>query len=72
MTLTVKNRFFPGDRVEVLTPGGVHPLTIQEIRDAETGEKMESAAVAGKQVRVPCSFQAEAGDFVRGINRNHL
>ena len=72
MTLTVKNRFFPGDRVEVLTPGGVHPLTIQEIRDAETWENMESAAVAGKQVRVPCSFQAEAGDFVRGINRNHL
>ena len=72
MTLAVKNRFFPGDRVEVLTPGGVYPLIIQEIRDAETGENMESATVAGKQVRVPCSFQAEAGDFVRGINRNHL
>ncbi len=71
LTLTVKNRFFPGDDVEVLMPGGFRPLRVREIRDAETGEPLPSAAVAGRRVRVPCDFSAEPGDFVRGVNRNH-
>ena len=72
LTVTVKNRFFPGDRVEVLTPDGVRPLTVREIRDAETGEILSAASPAGRRVRVPCGFSAGAGDFVRGVNRNHL
>ena len=72
LTVTVKNRFFPGDRVEVLTPDGVRPLTVPEIRDAETGEILSAASPAGRRVRVPCGFSAGAGDFVRGVNRNHL
>ena len=72
LTVTVKNRFFPGDRVEVLTPDGVRPLTVREIRDAETGEILSAASPAGRRVRIPCGFSAGAGDFVRGVNRNHL
>ena len=71
LTLLVKNRFFAGDQAEVLTPWGVRPLTVLEIRDAETGETLPSIGIAGRRVRVPCPFQAEPGDFVRGINRNH-
>ena len=70
-TLTVKNRFFPGDGVEALTPRGVFPLTVREIRDAETGEAIPCASVAGRRVRVPCDLPLEAGDFIRGVNRNH-
>jgi hypothetical protein len=72
LTMTVKNRFFPGDRVEVLTPDGVRTLTVREIRDAETGEILPAASPAGRRVSVPCGFSAGAGDFVRGVNRNHL
>ena len=44
---------------------------IREIRDAESGEAMTSVSVAGRRVRIPCGLPLEAGDFIRGINRNH-
>ena len=71
VTLTVKNRFFTGDEVEALTPRGVFPIKVREIRDAETGEAMNSVSVAGRRVRIPCGLPLEVGDFIRGINRNH-
>ena len=71
LTLLVKNRFFTGDTVEIVMPGGCQELLIREIRDAGTDEPMDVVSVPGRQVRVPCPFPAQEGDFVRGINRNH-
>ncbi len=71
VTLIVKNRFFTGDEVEALTSRGVFPIKVREIRDAETGEALTSVSVAGRRVRIPCGLPLEAGDFIRGINRNH-
>ena len=71
VTLIVKNRFFTGDEVEALTPRGVFPIKVLEIRDADTGEALTSVSGAGRRVRIPCGLPLEAGDFIRGINRNH-
>ena len=72
LRLTVKNRFYVGDTLEVLMPGGYRPLTVSEITDMETGERVGTVSVAGKRVAVPCPFKAEQGDYVRGPNRNHI
>ena len=71
LTLSVRNRFFEGDRTEILSPRGVRELVIAQILDAQTGEALPSVSVAGQRVRVPCPFPAQAGDFMRGVNRNH-
>ena len=72
LRLAVRNRFFIGDDAELLTPRGCIPLRIGRIVDEETGETLPSVSVAGQRVRVPCPHPAEAGDFLRGPNRNHL
>ena len=71
LTLRVKNRFYVGDVLEIVRPGGFDRLPITEIRDAETGELLRTVSVAGHRVTVPCASLAEPGDFVRGPNRNH-
>ena len=70
--LTLKNRFFVGDTLEALTPGGSRPFTVREIIDGATRESLRTVSVAGQKLLVPCPFPVEAGDFVRGPNRNHL
>ena len=72
LTLQVKNRFYVGDTLEVLTPAGVRLLPVTAITDELTGEALSTVSVAGQAVRVPCDFTAEPGDYVRGPNRNHL
>ena len=72
LTLRVKNRFFVGDALEVLTPEGVRSLPVASITDADTGEALNTVSIAGQRVVVPCGFRAAAGDYVRGPNRNHL
>ncbi len=71
LLLRVKNRFYVGDTLEVLTPAGVRLLPVTAITDELTGEALSTVSVAGQAVRVPCGFTAEPGDYVRGPNRNH-
>ncbi len=71
LILQVKNRFYVGDQLEVLQPGGFHKLNVDKITDAETGESLQTVSIAGQVVLVPCDFSAEPGDYVRGPNRNH-
>ena len=63
--IEVKNRFAACDRLEVLTPAGVHPLPVSRILREDTGEEIPVVTVAGTRVLVPESFAAGAGDFVR-------
>ncbi len=67
----LKNRFYVGDRLEALTPSGPHPFTVSSICLDQTGEAVETASVAGTLLRVPFPFHVEAGDILRGPNRNH-
>ena len=70
MQVAVKNRFHVGDTLELLSPKGVRPFTVQKILD-EAGSVLDFVSVAGRRVLIPVDFAAEPGDFLRGPNRNH-
>ena len=67
----LKNRFFAGDALELLTPEGPKPFTAERMSLAETGEPVETASVAGTLLRMPLPPGAAEGDLLRGPNRNH-
>ena len=67
----LKNRFYVGDELEVLTPQGVFPYKPQEILLEDTGERVESFGVAGSMLKLHFPFPVEAGDILRGPVRNH-
>ena len=71
LRVRVKNRFYVGDTLEVLHPGGCYPLTVEKIADAATGEALPTVSVAGQEVLIPCAEGFSAGDYLRGPNRNH-
>ncbi|MBQ9264951.1 MAG: U32 family peptidase [Clostridia bacterium] len=70
-TLHIKNRFYVGDTLELLSPAGVFPVKVEGITRADTGEQVNTVSVAGQQVIIPLPVPAENGDFLRGPNRNH-
>lgn len=70
LLVAVKNRFHVGDTLELLSPKGVRPFTVQRMLDEE-GSALDFVSVAGRQVLIPVDFTAEPGDFLRGPNRNH-
>ena len=70
-TLHVKNRFYVGDTLELLSPRGVFPFRVEGIVLTDTGEPRDTVSIAGQQVTIPLAHPAEAGDFLRGPNRNH-
>lgn len=67
----LKNRFYVGDRLEVLTPLGPRAFTVSYMRLDQTGETVDTASVAGTLLRIPFPFPVQAGDILRGPNRNH-
>ncbi len=69
--LQLKNRFYVGDTLELLCPGGSFPFAVERITLADTGEEKDTVSVAGQRVIVPLPHPAAPGDFVRGPNRNH-
>ena len=69
--LLLKNRFYVGDTLELLSPRGVFPFAVREIVLADTGERVDTVSIAGQRVRVPLDIPAGEGDFLRGPNRNH-
>lgn len=70
-TLTLKNRFYVGDTLELLCPRGAFPFRVEAIRREDTGERVDTVSVAGQRVIIPLPYPAAAGDFLRGPNRNH-
>lgn len=67
----VKNRFHTGDTLEWFSPDGTVPFRVEKILDAQTGEETDHVSIAGQQVLLSAAFRAEAGDYLRGPNRNH-
>ena len=70
--VTLKNRFYVGDTLELLSPAGVFSFRATSIRLYDTGEEKDTVSVAGQQILLPLPHAAAAGDFLRGPNRNHL
>ncbi len=67
----LKNRFYVGDTLEALTPKGSKPFLVTGLWLEETGEAVETASVAGTRLLLTIPFAVEAGDLLRGPNRNH-
>ena len=60
-----KNRFFRGDRIEIMKPDGTNPeAEVLSIRDAE-GRLMESAPHPRQELHVRLSLPAEPQDILR-------
>ena len=69
--LSLKNRFYVGDTLELLCSAGSFPFQVESITLADTGEQRGTVSVAGQRVIVPLPHPAAEGDFLRGPNRNH-
>lgn len=70
-TVQLKNRFYAGDRLEVLQPGATNVMIAPKFRKADTGEEMDTYGVAGTLVKMQFPFPVEEGDLIRGVTRNH-
>lgn len=69
--LTLKNRFYAADMLELLTPQGPVPFRAEKIILPDTGETVDTVSVAGQRVLLPLPHPASPGDILRGPNRNH-
>ena len=68
--LVLKNRFFAGETLELMTPEGIRQVTASRMIREKTGEEMETFGIAGETILMdlpPCS----SGDLLRGPVRNH-
>lgn len=69
--LLLKNRFFAGDQLELMTPGGVVPFTAGMLIREKTGETLDTFGIGGEVIQLHLPSTASAGDMVRGQVRNH-
>lgn len=69
--ILMKNRFYAGDRLEVMTPGGIHTVEAVPFLREKTGEVLDTLGVAGEIIRMTLPVDVTAGDMLRGQVRNH-
>ena len=68
--LLLKNRFFAGDELELMTPEGVRKVTAKPFLREKTGEILDTLGVAGEVIRMELPG-SRCGDMLRGPVRNH-
>ncbi len=68
--LLLKNRFFAGDDLELMTPDGVRKVKAKLFIQEKTGETLDTLGVAGETIRMELPG-SRPGDMLRGPVRNH-
>ena len=68
--LLLKNRFYAGDDLELMTPSGVRKVQAKPFLREKTGETLETLGVAGETIRMELPG-SRRGDMLRGPVRNH-
>ena len=68
--ILLKNRFFAGDELELITPGGVVKIQAKPFIREKTGETLDTLGVAGEIIRMELPG-SRCGDMLRGPVRNH-
>ena len=68
--LEMKNRFYTGDQLELMTPKGILPVVASGIYREKTGEWTDTLGVGGEVIRMALPA-CSAGDLLRGPVRNH-
>ena len=69
--MVLRNRFFAGDALELMTPGGTVPVTAVPFLREKTGETVQTLGVGGETIRMTLPCDARRGDLLRGPVRNH-
>ena len=69
--ILLKNRFYAGDVLEVMTPGSIHRVEAVPFLREKTGETLDTLGVAGEIIRMPLGIPVTKGDMLRGQVRNH-
>ena len=67
----LKNRFYAGDDLELLTPNGVKPVQAVPFLRERTGEMLDTLGVGGEIIAMHMAHDVHAGDILRGEVRNH-
>ena len=68
--LLLKNRFFAGDELELMTPSGIRKVKAVPFIREKTGETLDTLGIAGETVRMELPGSSP-GDMLRGPVRNH-
>ena len=68
--LELKNRFFAGETLELMTRNGIREVTASALIREKTGEELETLGIAGETILMDLP-SCEAGDLLRGPVRNH-
>ena len=67
----LKNRFYAGDRLELLTPDGVKQVNAVPFLREKTGETVDTLGVGGEIIAMQVDCDVQTGDILRGEVRNH-
>ena len=70
-SILLKNRFFAGDELELMTGTGIIPVKATAFIREKTGEVTETLGIAGETVRMSLPEITAVGDMLRGPVRNH-
>ncbi len=70
-SILLKNRFYAGDALEVMTPGGIVSMTATPFVREKTGETLDTLGIAGEIIRMAMPECVTKGDMLRGQVRNH-
>lgn len=67
----LKNRFYAGDALELLTPEGVRQVTAVPFLREKTGEMVDTLGIGGEIIAMQVDCDVRCGDILRGEVRNH-
>ena len=68
--LLLKNRFFAGETLELMTREGVRKVTASRLIREKTGEELDTLGIAGETILMDLP-EGRPGDLLRGPVRNH-
>ena len=68
--LLLKNRFYAGDELELMTSSGIRKVKAAPFIREKTGETLDTLGIAGEVIRMELP-ESSPGDMLRGPVRNH-
>ncbi len=67
----LKNRFYRGDTLELMTQKGIVTFEAPALRIVKTGETVDTCGIAGTEVAITTPCDVQINDMLRGKVRNH-
>ncbi len=71
ITIEVKNRFETGDSMELITPSGNIPFTVEGLETTK-GQKIDTAPGSGYQVSLPLAIKLTESDLKHALLMRHI